>query len=176
MATHDSATPLNDSPSSTSFLNPEAMLAPGVAGSIVMLLTNTLALNLEFDEHTRKYTGLVLSFSVGLLVLAAARELWKRAIYYVLNSLIIFSVAFGTANLAHSGEKLAWIPVTVSAFAQQPNSTQDSSTCEYLRQSRKDAENRHDSKAVGDLDNIISRNCSQAVPSTSQKRFFGQWK
>ena len=175
MSTHDSATPLNDSPSSTSFLNPEAMLAPGVAGSIVMLLTNTLALNLEFDEHTRKYTGLVLSFAVGLLVLAAARELWKRAIYYVLNSLIIFSVAFGTANLAHSGKNLRGYQ-SLRQLLLNNQIVLRIRNLEYLRQSRKDAENRHDSKAVGDLDNIISRNCSQAVPSTSQKRFFGQWK
>jgi len=39
----------------------------------------------------------VLSFLLGLLAFVATKiPLWQRAVYYLLNSLIIFSVSIGT--------------------------------------------------------------------------------
>jgi hypothetical protein len=78
------------------FLNPEAMLTPGVTGALVMMITNGLASNFDIP---RAYTGLFLSFVCGLLVLVMDRQWWIRAIYYVINSLIIFCVAFGANGL-----------------------------------------------------------------------------
>ena len=81
------------------FLNPEAMLTPGIAGALVMFITNGLASNFPIS---RVYTGLFLSFILGLLVLVANRPWWVKAVYYLVNSLIIFVVAFG-ANGIGSG-------------------------------------------------------------------------
>jgi hypothetical protein len=81
------------------FLTPEAMLTPGAAGGTTMLIANALANNFGLPPS---YIGLLLSFLFGLLVLASARELWLRVIYYVLNSLIIFCIAFGSGNLIAS--------------------------------------------------------------------------
>ena len=50
------------------FLTPEAMLTPGVAGSLAMMITNALAVNFNAP---RAWTGLVLSFVFGLLVLGS---------------------------------------------------------------------------------------------------------
>lgn len=79
------------------FLTPEAMLTPGVAGAITMMITNALAQNFELP---RAYTGLALSFTIGLLVLVAAKTLIAKVVFYVLNSLVIFCVAAGANGLA----------------------------------------------------------------------------
>jgi hypothetical protein len=80
-----------------SFLTPEAMLTPGVAGAMTMMITNALAQNFELP---RAYTGLALSFIFGLLVLAASKTLISKAVFYVLNSLVIFCVAAGASGIA----------------------------------------------------------------------------
>lgn len=72
MATRKPAPSLGD------FLDPESMLTPGIAGSVVMFVTNALAVN--FHLH-RAYTGLFLSFLVGLMILVANRVLWLRLTY-----------------------------------------------------------------------------------------------
>lgn len=76
------------------FLNSKSMLTPGVAGAITMLITNTV--NQQFDVP-HKWTALILSFLLGLLVFSdTTTQLWQRAIFYILNSLIIFAMAVGT--------------------------------------------------------------------------------
>lgn len=83
------------------FLTPEAMLTPGAAGGITMLISNALANNIWGNPS---YIGLAISFLFGSLVLASSSRLpiSLRAIYYILNSLIIFCVAFGSGNLVAS--------------------------------------------------------------------------
>lgn len=102
------------------FMNPEAMLTPGIAGALVMAISNSLAVNFNLS---RAYTGLLLSFVFGLLVIATARRWWIRIVYYVLNSLIIFCVAFGANGVGvgiSGAEKLSFQPVGV-ALAQAGN-------------------------------------------------------
>lgn len=84
------------------FLNPKSMLTPGIAGGTVMLITNAL-IN-QFDLSGPK-VALGLSFLVGSLVfLTKIVPIWQRLIYYVLNSLIIFAMATGTAFVGHKAE------------------------------------------------------------------------
>ncbi len=79
------------------FLRPESMVTPGVAGGMVMAITNTLWLHFGLEP---RWTGLGLSFLLGTVVfVAGSLPVWKRGVLYVLNSLIIFSVAAG-ANYA----------------------------------------------------------------------------
>ena len=76
------------------FLQPKAMLTPGIAGGITMLIAN--ALWVAFGLPPR-WTSLVLSFLLGLLAFVGTKiPLWQRAVYYLLNSLVIFSVSIGT--------------------------------------------------------------------------------
>ncbi len=78
------------------FLQPKAMLTPGIAGGITMLIANALWVAFSLPP---RWTSLVLSFVLGLLVFAARGggvPAWQRAVYYLLNSLIIFAVSIGT--------------------------------------------------------------------------------
>ncbi|MHC8357022.1 hypothetical protein ACYZTL_17775 [Pseudomonas sp. LB3P81] len=85
------------------FLNPKSMLTPGIAGSLTMLFTNALVSNFDAPPN---YTGLFISFLFGLLVFAAtATVLWQRFVFFVLNSLFIFSFALGTNQVGVTASK-----------------------------------------------------------------------
>ncbi len=76
------------------FLQPKAMLTPGIAGGITMLIANALWVAFSLPP---RWTSLVLSFLLGLLAFVATKTpLWQRSLYYLFNSLIIFSVSIGT--------------------------------------------------------------------------------
>ena len=75
------------------FLQPKAMLTPGIAGGITMLIANALWVAFSLPP---RWTSLVLSFLLGLAFVATKIPLWQRALYYLLYSLIIFSVSIGT--------------------------------------------------------------------------------
>src|SRR5262245_35977850 len=74
------------------FLTPDAMLTPGVAGALTMMITNALGTNFQTP---RAWTALFLSFGFGLLVLVSDKRLLMKALFYVLNYLVIFCVANG---------------------------------------------------------------------------------
>ena len=86
------------------FLNPNSMLTPGIAGSLTMMIANTLFITFTIPP---KYSATILSFMLGTLVFASdsfnSKEKkippWLKIIYYIINSLIIFSVGIG-ANYA----------------------------------------------------------------------------
>ena len=70
------------------------MLTPGIAGGVTMLIANALWVAFSLPP---RWTSLLLSFLLGLLVFVATTvPLWQRAVYYLVNSLIIFSVSIGT--------------------------------------------------------------------------------
>jgi hypothetical protein len=97
------------------FLTPEAMLTPGVAGSLTMMITNALAVNFAMP---RAWIGLGLSFVFGLLVLVSTRNVLVKGVFYVLNSLVIFCVAVGANGLGTGASQRASISLTTAAFAQ----------------------------------------------------------
>ena len=84
------------------FLNPKSMLTPGVAGSLMMFLVN--GIGCQFPEFSMRYVALFISFLIGSVVwfseLEGRAPMVQKGIYWVLNSLVIFVVGFGTANLA----------------------------------------------------------------------------
>jgi hypothetical protein len=79
------------------FLTPEAMVTPGVAGSLTMAISNALASNFDWP---RAWIGLIISFVFGVLVLVSAKGLLTKLAYYVINSLVIFCVAIGANGIA----------------------------------------------------------------------------
>lgn len=110
------------------FLNPKSMLTPGAAGAMVMLITNSICL--QFPEVEPRWMAIFLSFILGAFVLSAANlTLRIRAGLWFLNSLIIFSVAAGTANVAANKPNPEPVPIIGStslldivvpaAFAQE---------------------------------------------------------
>jgi hypothetical protein len=112
------------------FLTPEAMLTPGVAGSLTMMITNALTLNFAMP---RAWVGLGLSFIFGLLVLVTARNLLQKAVFYVLNSLVIFCVAAGANGIGTGASQRVSLSLTMTAFAQDISSdaAQKQRTLEY---------------------------------------------
>jgi hypothetical protein len=93
------------------FLTPEAMLTPGVAGSMTMMITNALALNFDLS---RAWTGLVLSFIFGILVLVSAKGLLAKLAFYILNSLVIFCVALGANGVTTAAPASPSPPIVMS--------------------------------------------------------------
>jgi hypothetical protein len=76
------------------FLNAKSMLTPGIAGAVAMLITNSLTQQFELPG---KWVALLLSFLLGTLVFIDKNSsVWQRGVLYLLNSLIIFSMAVGT--------------------------------------------------------------------------------
>jgi hypothetical protein len=92
------------------FLNPQSMLTPGLAGGMVATITLTVGSALGLSPIL---SVIVLSFVVGLLVIAVTTGLWLKLVYYILNSLIISSVALGAVLGARGG--------TVNSSAQPPS-------------------------------------------------------
>jgi hypothetical protein len=100
-------------PEQNEFLNPKSMITPGIAGGLTMLITN--ALGSQFDLPG-SWTSLTLSFLFGLLVFGAtAIPLIQRLVFYVINSLIIFSVAVGANSAGHEIRKSAPKAVSLPA-------------------------------------------------------------
>ena len=76
------------------FLNPNSMITPGAAGAFTMVITNTLCQ--QFGQLPLNYTGLAVSFMFGAVVFGYGASLLTRAVYFLINSLIIFVVANGS--------------------------------------------------------------------------------
>jgi hypothetical protein len=100
------------------YLNPKSMVTPGVAGGLIVLITNTCATQFHLE---RKWTALVLSAMIGLVVVIAfAGSIWEKAIFWVLNSLIIFSMAMGTNEAASD---IASPSVSTASTPSHPTTT-----------------------------------------------------
>jgi hypothetical protein len=78
------------------FLHPKSMLTPGIAGGIAMMIANTLGVAFGLP---RAWAALAISILLGLLLGATPGPLWQRGVYGALNTLVIFSFAFGAANV-----------------------------------------------------------------------------
>ena len=76
------------------FVNPNSMLTPAIAASIIMINANVLWVN---SGMTPKYAVLVLCLLICLIVLAIFRApLWQKLVYYIINVVIVFSVSAGS--------------------------------------------------------------------------------
>lgn len=96
------------------FLNPKSMSTPGAAGALMMLIANALCNN--FPEFPFRYVALILSFAIGAIVFSATTmKIWERGIFWVVNSLIIFSMGVGASNIAAN--------VASKQLAREENST-----------------------------------------------------
>lgn len=96
------------------FLNPKSMLTPGAAGALIMFLVNGLCFT--FPELAPRYVALALSFVIGgLAVSGGTIKPLERGVYWFLNSLIIFCMGMGTANLASSAAGAPKAPVDKQA-------------------------------------------------------------
>lgn len=122
------------------FLNPKSMLTPGLAGSLLMFLVNGIAC--QFPEIEPRYTALLLSFLIGGSLIMSTKMLVnariiEKSLYWVLNSIIIFVVGFGSANIANGinqppedgKQTISFFHLVPDAYAQhQPVYTEEKSS------------------------------------------------
>lgn len=169
------------------FLTPEAMLTPGVAGSLTMMITNALTQNFEMP---RAWVGLGLSFIFGLLVLASTRSLLQKVVFYVLNSLVIFCVAAGANGIGAGTAQHASLSLTSTAFAQaapSPTASQQekldycsnlSATVAAAQKANAPAEKIVElTKPCQELTRDLAKgSAGQSEPASAQKPFFSPWK
>jgi hypothetical protein len=162
------------------FLTPEAMLTPGVAGSMTMMITNALALNFAMSTA---WTALVLSFVFGLLVLAAAKEWLVKAVLYVLNSLVIFCVAMGANGIGVARSGQASLSLIPPAHAQAaPVQVQQAERCANIAQKIADAQRRGASneevlRLLQPCQTLSKDILSKEIGADVQaKKFFQPWK
>lgn len=88
------------------FLNPKSMVTPGAVGAMVMLITNSVCT--QFPEITPRWTAFLLSFLFATFVLSSAEiALRAKIVFWLVNSLIIFSVSVGTNNIGKKAESSA---------------------------------------------------------------------
>jgi len=152
-----------------SFLTPEAMLTPGVAGAMTMMITNALAQSFELP---RAYTGLALSFTIGLLVLVAAKTLIAKLVFYVLNSLVIFCVAAGASGLAPAPAAPAGERAALTVGYDTASAPNDPCAAKVQQAQKAGA-------SPAEIVKIVSAcKAGQAPPQTPQKGrpFFAPWK
>jgi hypothetical protein len=76
------------------FLNPRSMLTPGIAGSVVMVIANTLWIEFMLPQ---KWTALALSFLLIIPILIKfSANIVENVIYFTFNGLIVFALAVNT--------------------------------------------------------------------------------
>ena len=94
------------------FLNPNSMLTPGIAGAVAMAIANTFSAQFGFSGAV---VALLCSFLIGLLV-ATVKTVpsWKKYVYYVFNSLVIFTMAVGSNTLGQVAGTDGATPATLS--------------------------------------------------------------
>lgn len=176
------------------FLNPKSMLTPGVAGSLMMFLVN--GIGCQFPELPMRYLALFISFLIGSIVWFSEIEgrapMMQKGIYWVLNSMVIFVVGFGTANLAAeatSGPRPPTMPHALhlfsptSAHADQTTAVTASSTeptqaklralTDKLEQEQ--AENERLKRELEAAQSNPAPPPPSSQPDKGQQQFFKRW-
>lgn len=97
------------------FLQPQSMVTPGALGALAMLGTNSLTGS--FQNISYPLVALALSFLFGFAALVKSTSIFKKLLYYVLNSIIIFSVAAGTNKLGQQVQQASLPLPSLSAYA-----------------------------------------------------------
>jgi hypothetical protein len=98
------------------FLQPQSMVTPGLLGALVMMGTNSLCT--KFPGLNGAVVALVLSLLFGLAAVIREAPLAQRVLFYVLNSIVIFSVATGT-NTVGQASRLSQLSVVSTAYAER---------------------------------------------------------
>jgi hypothetical protein len=98
------------------FLQPQSMVTPGALGAIAMMGTNAIAGN--FAYMSLPFTALLLSGLFGLAALVKSTSIPEKVLYYVLNTIIIFSVATGSNKIGQQVQQhLTLLSPSLTAYA-----------------------------------------------------------
>ena len=153
------------------FLNPKSMLTPGLCGALIMTITNALGTSFAVVGIGRTFISLGLSFLLGSLVFAAqVKSFWQKFVLYLLNSLVIFSMAAGTNSATQAA-----LGSTANSTASAPASNLHTQVVEHV------TTNIHVVPNVGRI-HLVSTNYSTnvlpravAAPQRVKPQFFERW-
>jgi hypothetical protein len=115
-----SANPGTPSPGALDqFLQPQSMVTPGFLGGLAMVGTNVLGGIFAIPPASYMYStiSLVLSLLFGLAVIVKSPSIREKCVFYVINSIVILSVATGSNVL---GEQVQQHASVSSAAAAAP--------------------------------------------------------
>jgi hypothetical protein len=98
------------------FLQPQSMVTPGALGALAMLGTNSLTGSFQSEDYY-PIVALALSFLFGFAALVKSTSILEKCFYYMINSIIIFSVAAGTNKLGQQVQHASLPLPSLSAFA-----------------------------------------------------------
>jgi hypothetical protein len=109
----------------SNFLQPESLVTPGLAGGLTMTITNTLCGIFALPVAIVPWLGLAISALFAITVLVSMTPVWKRMIFWVLNTLVVFCIAMGSGNIAYQASQAkpaqrAWLSLVSTAYAQEP--------------------------------------------------------
>jgi len=169
------------------FLNPKAMLTPGIAGTFMMFLANGLIV--PFPEMSPRFIALGMSFLIGGVVFYSQRlqraPVYQKAMYWVLNSLVIFVVGFGTAHIAADATDTAksapgaFFPFVSSAYAQ--DGAKAEVTKKAATQAQRDTALLKQQLEKSQIENgklkaqLLRKEGATATPPPKEKGFFQRW-
>src|SRR3990167_6456798 len=132
------------------------MLTPGIAGSIVMVIANTLWLEFMIPQ---KWTALILSFLLIIPILIRFSASYvENAIYFTFNGLIVFALAVNSnfagrklQEIAASDKKMNGIQLASNSdqsilIRVSENNQQDSTQKENKKSEGKDKKKRSKDK------------------------------
>jgi len=95
------------------FLNAKSMVTPGVAGGLIMVISNTCWSQFNLPA---KWTALALSALLGLLVVCILiAPFWQKVLLWLFNALIIFSMAMGTNQAGVNLQAQSEVPRRIAA-------------------------------------------------------------
>jgi hypothetical protein len=178
------------------FINPKSMLTPGVAGSLMMLLVN--GITYQFPEFPARYLALLLSLLIGAIVWSpqVKEDLprFQKPLYWILNSMVIFVVGFGTANLAANAKTPGiannWLyPLVTTSYAQvvhpqvqqtptsdQPNvTTNDSLNSQDVKALKEELAKEREKNSTLTKQLESQKDSNEKSKATEEKTFFKQW-
>jgi len=98
------------------FLQPQSMVTPGALGAITMMGTNAIAGN--FAHMSLAFTALLLSGLFGLAAIVKSASIPEKIFYYILNTIIIFSVATGSNKIGlQLQQRVSFLSPSPAAYA-----------------------------------------------------------
>lgn len=103
------------------FIDPKAAVTPFVAGVTVTFITNSIWYAFGFPPI---FTALFLSVLFGLLIVRKHKvSFFFKSIYFILNTLIVFSLAYSNAlmvkNMTSMREEMTYYNPSVSVTTTQ---------------------------------------------------------
>jgi hypothetical protein len=182
------------------FVNPKSMMTPGAAGALVMFLSNAVCF--QFPDVEARWLALGLSFVIGALVVAATKpKVLAAAGFWLVNSLVIFAVAVGSAGEAAkatsqpAGSVAAAMnlvmpsayaqsapsstpargPVTAAALASLQAQLEAANARLVAQQAQLDAAHQALATRSREASASATRSATQAPASANSKRFFKTW-